>query len=311
MSSSGFFSPSPAMVMPPQQSIPDQYFHNAHYRNASAGTTPSGLSTPQTSLSIPPIPSEGALAGKKRSRGDVHSPEEELDEPLLPETANSYVVNSAQPNYGSGVTLMYPNDAKPQSSAWDEAQAEAAATQDRRPILPTRKSQRLDSSPSRKDDLAPVAQAPRTSGSEPLIDEASRMLGVSWSRLDATENTKIAQRAYTRWVSRHYPMLSSVELWFENSAIPGYLGKGINKQTGFEEYYLWSFDLHQAILVTRNSSDLMLKLSSPHMSLSQATDRIHADIEPVVEATAANAQILRNDRFIIDDEQVPGGMEVD
>ena len=137
------------------------------------------------------------------------------------------------------------------------------------------------------------------------------MLGVSWSRMDATENTKVAQRAYTRWVSRHYPMLSNVELWFENSAIPGYLGRGTNKQSGHEEYYLWSYDLHQAILVTRNPADLVLKLSSPHMSLSQATDRIHADIEPVVEASAANAAILHNDRFNIDDEQIPGGMEVD
>ena len=303
MSSSGFFSASPAMVMPPQQSLPDQYFHDAHYHEAHTGTS-NGLPTP-TSSSIPPTPSEGALAGKKRSRGDIHSPEEDLYEPSLPDFSN------AQPSYGPGMTLVYPNDIKPQSSTFEEAQAGAAAAQDRRPILPTRKSQRLDSSPTRPNDLAPAAQAPRAAGSEPLIDEASRMLGISWSRMDATENTKVAQRAYTRWVSRHYPMLSSVELWFENSAIPGYLGKGINKENGLEEFYLWSFDLHQAILVTRNSSDLMLKLSSPHMSLSQATDRIHADIEPVVEATAANAAILHNDRFIIDDEQIPGGMEVD
>ena len=203
------------------------------------------------------------------------------------------------------MTLTHPSD----SSGHFNTHSSAPRAQ--RPVIATRKSQRLDSGSSRSIDLGPVTQAPRSPGSEPLIDEATRMLGVSWSRMDATDNTQVAQRAYTRWISRHYPSLSNVELWFENSAIPGYLGKVINKANGLEEFYLWSFDLHQAILVTRNSSDLVFKLSSPHMSLSQATDKIYADIVPVVEAAAANAAILHNDRFIIDDEQIPGGMEVD
>lgn len=129
--------------------------------------------------------------------------------------------------------------------------------------------------------------------------------------MDASENLMIAKNAYQRWIAKHYPVLSKIELWFENSAIPGYLGKATNQATGVEEYYLWSHDLHQAILVTRQPNDLIIKLSSPQMSLSQATESIRADLEPVVEATAANAAILRNDRFLIDSHVAAGGMDVD
>ena len=84
-----------------------------------------------------------------------------------------------------------------------------------------------------------------------------------------------------------------------------------NNSTAVREYYLWSHDLHQAILVTRNSADLILKLSQPHMSLSQATETIKADLEPVVEAAAANRAILHNDRFIVDDTPVQSSGDVE
>lgn len=47
------------------------------------------------------------------------------------------------------------------------------------------------------------------------------------------------------------------------------------------------------------------------MALSQATESIRADLEPVVEASAANAAILRNDRFLVDSHVAAGAMEVD
>ena len=201
----------------------------------------------------------------------------------------------------------YGQKAGPQPGTWVE-ERKAKAT---RPIIATRKSQRLD--PSVQDEAASsiTAPVPRTPGSEPLIDEATRMLGISWTRLDVGENNQIKQRAFTRWISRHYPFLDNVDLWFENSSIPGYLGNATRKDTGVEEYYLWSLDLHQAILVTRNPGDLIIKLSQPHMSLSQAVDTIKADLEPVVEASAANAAILHNDRFLVDEPPASGDMEVD
>ncbi|GAM86017.1 hypothetical protein ANO11243_040270 [Dothideomycetidae sp. 11243] len=324
---SQFLGDASTLVMPSQNPFHDTYFENPLYQQVA--TSPNGLPSPPETLngssrtSLPPTPSEGALAGRKRSRGDICDPEDDHgDGSVIQLQPPPPPVNRGEPVYGPGMTLVYPNDpcgaysadASSQSGTWVEDTAQQAATRAARPIMATRKSQRLDSSASRFDDVAAFSQVtPRAPGTEPLIDEATRLLGVSWKRMDISETTQISQRAYTRWILRHYPQLKNVEVWFENSAIPGYLGKATNSSNGLEEYYLWSLDLHQAILVTRNPSDLILKLSQPHMSLSQATEKITADIEPVVEAAAANAAIVHNDRFTLDHQAVAssGGMDLD
>jgi len=221
--------------------------------------------------------------------------------------------------------LIYPDDrlglrvvdAASQSGTWVEntwqsnPAAVEAASQVNRPIIASRKSQRLDTRSNSVDFTANQVTVPRLPGTEPLIDEATRLLGISWTRMDSSEALEIGKRAYTRWIQKHYPMLTNVEVWFENSAIPGYLGVATNTTNGLQEFYLWSYDLHQAILVTRQPNDLILKLSQPQMSLSQATETIYADLQPVVEAKAANAAILLNDRFVIDDAAPAGDMELD
>ena len=263
---------------------------------------------------MPPTPSAGCIAGRKRSREDIFDAEEEpLDGSMTGITGASELPRS-EPTYGPGMTLVHPNDASGHySTAADQSAQAAISSSPTRPIMASRKSQRLDASASSPVDItASISEpVPRAPGTEPLIDEATRLLGVSWTRLDSSEGLQIAKRAYTRWIARHYSMLVNVDLWFENSAIPGYLGKATNTNNGLEEFYLWSYDLHQAILVTRQPNDLILKLSQPHMSLSQATETIRADLEPVVEASAANAAILHNDRFIIDQDASTGGMEID
>ncbi|KAG8628718.1 hypothetical protein KVT40_002583 [Elsinoe batatas] len=311
---------SPTMIAAP---VPDQYFHDGHYRPSNGLPTPPHTSNGTNQPSFPPTPSEGAIAGRKRSRGDIYSPEDEhVDGSIVAEQVAPPPAPRGEPMYGPGMTLIYPNDlsghysadASTQSGTWVEEKADQGTVPTFRPIMATRKSQRLDSTASRLDDVAAILQlAPRAPGTEPLIDEATRMLGISWVRMDASETSQISQRAYTRWIDRHYPHLTNVEVWFENSAIPGYLGKATNTTNGLEEYYLWSLDLHQAILVTRNPSDLIVKLSQPQMSLSQATETIRADVEPVVEATAANAAIVHNDRFIAEPEPAAtaGGMDLD
>lgn len=219
---------------------------------------------------------------------------------------------NCQPQYGPGMTIGHPHDLV---GHYNQVPEPSRMDTPNRPKLSTRKSMRLTAGPSAPStplDMPELPQMPQPD-SEMFIDEASRALGISWTRLDVNENNMIKQRAFTRWIVRHYPFLRNVELYFENSAIMGYLGKAHNDISGFDEYYLWSHDLHQAVLVTRQASDLVFKLSQPHMSLAQATETIKADLEPVVEAAAANAAILRNDRYLYDsDPPVPeGGMDLD
>lgn len=313
------------MALQSQQTIPNEYFHDVHFQQGATHTnglpSPPDTSTGCSRNSVPPTPSEGAIAGRKRSRGDIYADDDMADGSSMSQQPPVPSVNRGEPVYGPGMTLVYPDDPSgayaagegSQSGTWVEESLEQAAAKAARPIMATRKSQRLDLSASAPDDLAALTASiqPRAPGSEPLIDEATRLLGISWKRMDLSETTQISQRAYTRWITRHYPQLSNVEVWFENSAIPGYLGKATNSSNNLEEYYLWSLDLHQAILVTRNPGDLIIKLSQPHMSLSQATEKIRADVEPVVEASAANAAIVHNDRFFEDPAPPASGMELD
>lgn len=310
--------PSSPVLLSAHQ-YPDQYFHNSHYRQANRDS-PSmhqlhTLTGPDATYSLPPTPTdESSLAGRKRSRGDDHGPDEDYPDAsgqITPVTPAS----RGEPVYGPGMTLIYPNDASHHynsdatTGTWAEDHQDAALRS--RPILNTRKSMRLGASHS--SPATPLEQPQLPACNENIIvEEATRALGISWTRLDINENNLIKKRAFTRWITRHYPFLRDVELWLENSALPGYLGKAFDTTQNAQGYYLWSHDLHQGILVTRQATDLVLKLSSLHMSLAQAAETIKADLEPVVEASAQNAAILHNDRFL-DDCPRPeaGGMDVD
>ncbi|MGG6497646.1 UNVERIFIED_CONTAM: hypothetical protein NY603_32460, partial [Bacteroidetes bacterium 56_B9] len=68
------------------------------------------------------------------------------------------------------------------------------------------------------------------------------------------------QRAYSKWISNHYPQLNDVSIWFENSSIPGYLVAALNAYNGQHEYYIFSEDLTEARLVTTDPSQLIPRL---------------------------------------------------
>ncbi|GAB7349412.1 hypothetical protein MBLNU459_g8529t1 [Dothideomycetes sp. NU459] len=302
---SSFYTSSPTVVLPMQQALPDQYFHDCHYRSAIQ-QSPSGLPNGSfnTSLapnSLPPTPSAGAIAGRKRSRGDNFSPEDDQEgnatAPVKP-----VPVNRGDPVYGPGMTLIYPNDPSghynrdpsTEPGTWLEQRAEEAVNavkDDRRPIMPSRKSQRLGAAATAVDNITPLAQtdcAKRSNTAEPFIDEVTRLLGISWMRMDGSEGIQVRRKAYTRLIERHYPGLANVELWFENTSIQGYLGTALNKATGLQEFLLWSDDLKQAVLVTREPSELILKLGQPQTLVSSATESMFASSEAAVEEPIVN-----------------------
>ena len=123
-------------------------------------------------------------------------------------------------------------------------------------------SQRTAGSASGSDDLAQLVLPPqmREVTAEPLIDEATRVLGISWTRMDSTEALRINQAAYGKLIQRHYPALKDVTIWFENSAIPCYLVKALNAYSDLWEYFIFSHDLKEARLVTTDPSQLMARL---------------------------------------------------
>ena len=190
------------------------------------------------------------------------------------------------------MTLIYPEDpgytaaAESQSGTWVEEREERPQfrlSHTKRPSISTRKSQRLDAAAAPgPDDLAQLVLPPqiREVTSEPLIDEATRVLGISWTRMDSTEALQISQAAYQKWIQNHYSSLKDVSIWFQNSAIPGYLVEAQNEYNGQREYYIFSHDLTEARLVTSDPAQLVARLQMlPALELAAPGGCIRAEAD--------------------------------
>lgn len=298
MATSNSFMPSPTEMM--DTNTPNQYFASSHYNdqhvnaNASLPNFAANPFVPTPNASIPTTP--GSVAGRKRSRGDALAEDEIQPDGSLPTPASeSGFVPRGEPVMGPGMTLIYPGDpsypmsAESQSGTWvDEKMALPPAVDHlRRPSMNSRKSQRMDASASGPDDLAQLVLPPnmREVTAEPLIDEATRKLGISWMRMDASEARLINQAAYSKFIAKHFPSLRDVKVWFENTALPGYLVQAINNYSGETDFYLFSNDLMEARLVTRDASQLIPRLQMlPALHLAAPGGQIKAEMSPVTVA---------------------------
>jgi hypothetical protein len=321
-SSNSFFAPAPTVVLPPNQ--PDQHFPCNHYSDSTmTGQTPNGFA-PFTTVDTTMQPIPPPLAGRKRSRGDIHAPEEEEVEledgsvgtPLTEEP----VKPRGKPVFGPGMTLIYPEDpgytaaAESQSGTWVEEQTErkqSLLSHGKRPSISTRKSQRLGVETSSPDDLAQLVLPPqmREVTAEPLIDEATRALGISWTRMDSTEALQISRAAYSKWIQNHYPSLKDVSVWFENSAIPGYLVEAQNAYSNQREFYIFSNDLTEARLVTSDTSQLLPRLQLlPALEVAAPGGHIRAETDPKPAAPSHHLGHNRNISINNEDYFMQAGM---
>lgn len=322
-SSNDFFTSSPTVVLPPNQ--PNGYFTGPHYAepNATDGTqAPNRFANPFTPGGTALATTPGSLAGRKRSRGDIHAPEDE-DEGLGDGSVDTLVTEApvrprGKPIPGPGMTLIYPEDpsytalAESQSGTWVEENNQIQQFQlnhTKRPSISTRKSQRVGGGGGPgSDDLAQLvlpAQM-REVTSEPLIDEATRVLGISWTRMDSTEALRINQAAYSKLIQRHYPALKDVTIWFENSAIPCYLVKALNAYSDLWEFFIFSHDLKEARLVTTDPTQLVPRLRLlPAIELAAPGGTMYAVPDPAT-ATLINGTSVQN-MMSEDDHAIHGG----
>ncbi|KAF2169326.1 hypothetical protein M409DRAFT_20550 [Zasmidium cellare ATCC 36951] len=317
MSSNSFFTSSPTVVLPPN--APNQYFANSHYTDHQAsapainGISPNGLSnangftpngtTPNafTSNGTAAASTPGSLAGRKRSRADVFDENEGEDDRLGDGSVSTPTTEElkkprGKPVYGPGMTLIYPEDpgydmcAESQSGTWVEERAERKPFQlahAKRPSVTSRKSQRMNTTASGPDDLAQLVlpASMRDVTSEPLIDEATRALGISWTRMDSDEAHQIQEKAYSKWIQNHYPGLKDIAIWFENKGLPAYLVAALNAYNGQHEYYIFSHDLTEARLVTTEPSQLIPRLRMlPALELAAPGGCIIAETDPITAA---------------------------
>lgn len=300
-----FFVSSPSVLQPP--SAPTEYFINGHYNDVhTSNPIANGVgglnATPTGSLPVTP----GSIAGRKRSRGDALAMDEDEhkddDGSVLTPAAGVSAQPQGEAVLGPGMTLIHHDrpayEARPesQSGTWVEERAQwnqfqlnpPQQQEEQRPAISTRKSQRVDSGAAAtagSDHLAQLVLPPqmREVTTEPLIDEATRTLGISWTRMDSTEPLRISQAAYTKWIQNHYPALKDVAIWFENSAIPGYLVEAQNAYLNQKAYYIVSQDLTEARLVTSDPSQLIPRLQMlPALELAAPGGCIRAEAESIV-----------------------------
>jgi hypothetical protein len=117
--------------------------------------------------------------------------------------------------------------------------------------------------------------------------------------MDSSEARQINQKAYSKWIQNHYPALTDVAIWFENSSIPGYLVTALNAHSGIREYYIFCEDLTEARLVTNEPSQLIPRLQMlPALHLAAPGGHIRAETDPITAAqNEVNSVVLESTAF--------------
>ncbi|PWY90147.1 hypothetical protein BO70DRAFT_135122 [Aspergillus heteromorphus CBS 117.55] len=184
-----------------------------------------------------------------------------------------------QPIYGEGMVLLNPRtkmavSADSQTGTWYEETAENAATaaattaHSQQPSLSGRKSQRLDPTAPSIDDIALSSLQSRLSADntrrllntgtrpeEPTVDDATRLLGISWQQMSADSDIAAAVRGWKKYIDRQFASyLSDCEILMKNRALNAYLVTAkpvtpVGMAQAQNAFYLFNDDLTQAQLV--------------------------------------------------------------
>ncbi|KAI9863735.1 MAG: hypothetical protein M1824_006332 [Vezdaea acicularis] len=257
-----YYSSSPTVVLPPNQTL--QPFGNDGTSPSSSLTEPSMFSqatTPATPPSWAQLKSSSNVPrlskSRKRSRDEMASPPPE-DLPAVPEP---------EPIYGEGMTLINPRtnlciSAASQTGTWVEEKADATpppsppSALPPRPIMESRKSQRLDTSSSAySNPSSPAAMnsPPKSHPVEPTVDDFTLLLGIGWTRLPTDPDIQAAARGWARYIENHYP-LNGTCILLKSKALESYL---VGAKEGF---YLFHEDLGEGRLVGTTFETVMANL---------------------------------------------------
>ncbi|KAJ5551013.1 hypothetical protein N7535_001048 [Penicillium sp. DV-2018c] len=253
--------------------------------NSSAQPSPSSFDA--SSTPAPPKPS------RKRSREEAH-----WEEVAAPSTlpAPQAPTPKVEPIYGEGMILLNPQtglalSAESQTGTWYEQESEmkqaaAAPVSSRSNALRSdtadvsRKSQRLDQSAPGLDDIALSSIRQRLNGSgsndqhrilntgptppaEPLIDDATRLLGIGWQRIDADDDLAPAIRGWTKYIDNQYSAhLRNSQMLIKSRALNAYLVAATPLSGVSPAFYLFSEDLTQGQLVASSWEQCLQNLRS-------------------------------------------------
>ena len=237
---------------------------------------------------IPAVPIEPSKTARKRSRDEAAiNLEPDLPPPEPIESTEDWI-------YGEGMVLIKPNthyipDASTQSGTWVE---ETAATEeetlrqqqeDLKATIRNHKSQRLDVGPNgtpppefltRPLPGMPVV-SPKSPG--PVIDDYTFHLGIGWRKISDEDHIQAAARGWAKYIENHYP-LTDVQIRLESKGLQSYLVECL------QGYFLFSEDLHQARLVSRDIEQTFRNLQNTPPTFDGADPLLASE-----DATPANS----------------------
>ncbi|PYH93645.1 hypothetical protein BO71DRAFT_251711 [Aspergillus ellipticus CBS 707.79] len=195
-----------------------------------------------------------------------------------------------QPIYGEGMVLLNPRtkmaiSAESQTGTWYEETAENTNTtnavqppQASSTSSTCRKSQRLDPTAPSFDDIALSSLQNRLPADgthrllnagnrteEPTVDDATRLLGISWQQMSSDSDIAAAVRGWKKYIDRQFAQyLEDSQILMKNRALNAYLVTA-KPMTSFgpaptSAFYLFNDDLSQAQLVGSNWESCLMNL---------------------------------------------------
>jgi len=248
-----YFASSPVLVLPPQQQ------HNYFVHNEMIDLPFVRRSSPPK---FPPRPpslnylskSQDGVAGRKRSRADIHDDDETAAAgPVQPPKPK------VEPVFGPGMTLIYPDEpalniaAESQTGTWMEEKADTVVVElpVDRPVLAARKSQRRISNGAESNDT------------NNALDPIVLRLGIGWKRISETQAAAVAgQETY---IKNQYPYVQQPKIILQHEGLGIFVTRSvaIDLRGLVHQWWLFTEDLNSCrLLCNSNEEDVLRRLGN-------------------------------------------------
>lgn len=329
----------------PSDSLLDGHNFHGYPANPSSIFASDSLSQSAPSSNVNAAP-DAPKPSRKRSRDDA-TLEEDISLNVAPEPAPASAAKW-EPIYGEGMVLLNPNTgvavlAESQTGTWYEEKAEmqqatTAPVSSRSIALQNdaaevgRKSQRLDTSAPGLDDIALSSIHQRLNGSEldnqhrtlpagpspptePLIDDATRLLGISWQRIDTDLDMAPAVRGWTKYIDNQFAaFLHGSQMLMKSRSLNAYLVAATPVNAPSPVFYLFNEDLSQAQLVASSWEACLHNLRCTPIIFEGSAPMVAAarsSTPPAANAfTVAEGGVPLLQQALSQDSQLPTSMDL-
>jgi hypothetical protein len=255
-----YYASSPVLVLPPQQQH-NYFMHNPH----DMSTAPNFTATPDqprvrrsSPPKYPPRPpslnylskSQDGIAGRKRSRADIHDDDETAAAgPVQPPKPK------VEPVFGPGMTLIYPDEPvlnispESQSGTWMEEKAETVVVEPptERPVLTARKSQRR------------ISNGEASKDTNNAVDPIVLRLGIGWKRISETQAAAVAgQETY---IKNQYPYVQQPKIVLQHEGLGIFVTRSvaIDLRGLAHQWWIFTEDLNSCRLLCNSNEEEVLR----------------------------------------------------